>query len=180
MKIYLFLAEGFEEIEAVTPIDIFRRAGMEVTTVSVTGNNQVCGAHGIKIHADLLFEDADFKGDFILFLPGGMPGTANLGKHAGLTELLRIQSVKNQPIAAICAAPSIPGQLGMLDGKEAICYPGYEKYLNGAIISSADTVKSGSFYTAKAAGVALKFALQIVTDFEGPEKAEQIARAVFV
>jgi len=180
MKIFLFLAEGFEEIEAITPIDIFRRAGMEVTTVSVTGNKLVAGAHGIIVQADSLFEDTDFNGDFILFLPGGMPGTANLAKHAGLTELLKRQSDRNQTIAAICAAPSIPGKLGLLKGKEAICYPGYEKYLSGATISSAELVRSGSFYTAKAAGVALKFALKIVTDFEGQEKADEIARAIFL
>lgn len=180
MKIFLFLAEGFEEIEAITPIDIFRRAGMEVTTVSVTGNNLVGGAHGIKIQADRLFEDTEFFGDSILFLPGGMPGTANLGKHTGLIELLKIHSGKNQPIAAICAAPSILGQLGMLEGKEAICYPGYEKYLINAIISTVDTVKSDSFYTAKSAGVALKFALKIVEDFEGHEKADKVAGALFL
>ncbi len=180
MKIYLFLAEGFEEIEAVTPIDVFRRAGMEVTTVSVTGSNLVGGAHGIIIQADSLFENTEFKGDFILFLPGGMPGTANLGKHAGLTKLLKKHSDRNQPVAAICAAPSIPGQLGMLRDKEAICYPGYEKFLYGASLSTADIVKSGSFYTAKAAGVALKFALKIVKDFEGQEKADEIARAIFL
>lgn len=178
MKIFLFLAEGFEEIEAVAPIDIFRRADIEVTTVSVTSDKVVCGAHGISVVADVVFAEMDFSGDYLLFLPGGMPGTANLDQHEGLRNLILTHAEKGNNIAAICAAPSILGKLGLLKGKEAICYPGFESQLLDAEISESTVVKSGSIYTAKAAGVAIEFALRIVEDIKGVEVAQKIARAI--
>jgi len=180
MKIYLFLAEGFEEIEAVAPIDIFRRAGIEVTTVSISHDKSVCGAHGISILADTLFENANFEGEFLLFLPGGMPGTTNLSHHEGLINLIKIHAENRQQIAAICAAPSILGEMGLLEGKEAICYPGFEKLMYKANISPSDIVKSGFVHTAKAAGVAIKFALSIVQELKGKEKADEIAKAIYI
>ena len=107
MKVYLFLAEGFEEIEAIAPIDIFRRAGIETITVSITSDKIVTGAHGISVVADALFESTDFNGEYLLFLPGGMPGTLNLSKHEGLLALITAHAGKGKLIAAICAAPSV-------------------------------------------------------------------------
>lgn len=174
MKVYLFLANGFEEIEAIAPIDIFRRAEIEVITVSVTGDQLVDGAHGIAIAADCLFEELSFDDDFLLFLPGGMPGTLNLESHEGLKNLIRIQSEKGSTIAAICAAPSILGKMGLLKGKEAICYPGFENYLAGASISKDTMAQSGTVFTAKGPGVAIDFALRLVEELKGSDVATQV------
>ena len=175
MQIYVFLADGFEEIEAVAPIDVFRRAELEVITVSVTGDQLVTGAHGLTVAADSLFEDLSFEGDFLLFLPGGMPGTLNLEAHEGLRELIGQQAAKGNKIAAICAAPSILGKMGLLNGKEAICYPGFENFLTGASVSDQDVVQSGSVFTAKGPGVAIDFALALVEDLKGPDVAAQVS-----
>jgi len=178
MKAYVFLAEGFEEIEAITPIDILRRADIEVTTVSIMSHNEVCGAHGIKVMADVLFDDADYSDNELLLLPGGMPGTKNLDAHAGLKKLLQKQAEEGKTLAAICAAPSILGKMGLLDGKEAICYPGYETQLLGATLSTAKVVKSGNIITAMGAGVAVPFALTIVEVMKGKDLADKIAKAI--
>lgn len=180
MKVFVFLAEGFEEIEAIAPIDIFRRAGLNVTTVSVSEDLFVAGAHQIIVKSDVLFEKAVFDGDCFLFLPGGLPGTTNLDAHVGLKTLLAEQVAKNAPMAAICAAPSIFGKMGLLEGKEAICYPGFESALKGATLSADKMVKSGDILTAKAAGVAIPFALEIVALLKGQEIADSIREGIFL
>ena len=180
MNVFIFLADGFEEIEAITPIDIFRRAGIEVTIISVTAEKLVRGSHNISILADKLFSEADYSANDLLYLPGGMPGTRNLGAHEGLKALILKQAGDNKKIAAICAAPSVLGKLGLLKGKEAICYPGFEDQLDGAILSKEKIVESGSISTAKGAGVALRFALKLVEILKGKALAEQIALSVCV
>jgi 4-methyl-5(b-hydroxyethyl)-thiazole monophosphate biosynthesis len=180
MKVYLFLAEGFEEIEAIAPIDIFRRADIEVITVSVKNELAVTGAHGVTVLADKLFADVDFSGNDLLFLPGGLPGTTNLDKHEGLRKLIKNQVLSGEKIAAICAAPSILGKMELLKGQEAICYPGFENLLIDARISDKKIVKSGNVYTAKAAGVAIQFALKLVEELKGKEVAENISKAIFL
>ena len=180
MQIYLFLAEGFEEIEAIAPIDIFRRAGLAVTTISITNEKAVTGAHGITVLANDLFDNQTFSPDSLLFLPGGIPGTTNLDNHEGLKNLLKSRAGKSGKIAAICAAPSILGKLGMLSDSEAICYPGYENQLENAIISGKDIVLTKNIYTAKAAGVAPEFALSIVSELKGAEIADTIRKAMFI
>jgi DJ-1 family protein len=178
MKAFIFLADGFEEIEAIAPIDIFRRAGIEVTTISISNNKTVQGAHGIRVISDGLFSEADFTGNSILYLPGGMPGTKNLDAHEGLKDLIRKQASENKNLAAICAAPSILGKMELLKGKEAICYPGFEDKLIGAILSQNKIVKSGSIHTAKGAGVAVQFALKLVEELKGKETADQISGSI--
>ena len=178
MKAYIFLADGFEEIEAIAPIDIFRRAKIEVTTVSISENKIVQGAHGIPVIADYLFTETDFSDNDILYLPGGMPGTKNLDAHEGLKDLISKQTLENKKLAAICAAPSILGKMGILNGKEAICYPGFENKLQGAILSKNKIVKSGNIYTAKGAGVAVQFALKLVEELKGPEVAQELADSI--
>lgn len=178
MKAFIFLADGFEEIEAIAPIDIFRRAGIEVITISISKIKTVVGAHAIKIEADKLFSETDFSDNDILYLPGGMPGTKNLDSHEGLKNLVRSQVKGNKNLAAICAAPSILGKMGLLDGKEAICYPGFEDQLHGVILSENKIVKSGAIYTAKGAGVAIQFALNLVEELKGKKLAEQIAESI--
>ena len=183
MKIILFLADGFEEIEAIAPIDIFRRAGIEVLTVSVTDNLIIEGAHGISVFADYYLSDLYDKGiidDALLYLPGGMPGTANLEKSDELKSLLINANEKRQTIAAICAAPSILGKMGLLKGKKAVCYPGYEKFLEGADVSTAETiVKSDNILTSKAPGTAIPFALKIVELIKSKEVADKVKGDMF-
>ena len=180
MQIFLFLAEGFEEIEAIAPIDVFRRANLEVNTVSVMPDLIVYGAHNVGIEADLLFDEAEFSGEFLIFLPGGMPGTTNLDNHSGLKALIAQQAAKRGKIAAICAAPSILGKMGLLEGKEAISYPGFEPLLTGARISQSSIAKADNILTAKGPGVAIPFALKIVEELKGKEVAKQIAEGMIL
>jgi 4-methyl-5(b-hydroxyethyl)-thiazole monophosphate biosynthesis len=180
MNVFVFLAEGFEEIEAIVPIDIFRRAAIDVTTVSISASKEVRGAHGVTVLADKLFSETNFTENDLLFLPGGMPGTNNLDAHEGLKALLQKQIGENKPVAAICAAPLILGKLNLLNGLEAICYPGYEENLHGAILSKEKIVKSGIISTAKGAGVALQFALKIVEDLKGKPLADKISEAICI
>jgi 4-methyl-5(b-hydroxyethyl)-thiazole monophosphate biosynthesis len=180
MKVYIFLADGFEEIEAIAPIDIFRRAKIEVITISISYNKTVSGSHGILVIADSLFSEADFNDNDMLYLPGGKLGTENLDAHEGLKDLISKQTLENKKLAAICAAPSILGKMGILNGKEAICYPGFENKLQGAILSENKIVKSGNIYTAKGAGVAVQFALKLVEELKGSELAQQIADSICI
>lgn len=180
MHIYLFLAEGFEEIEAIAPIDIFRRADIQVTTISITDKKSVTGAHGITVMADNIFSEQKFEDNCFLFLPGGLPGTTNLDNHEGLKLLIQAQAKRGNKMAAICAAPSILGKLGILHNQEAICYPGFEKHLLHATLSNNDVVSSNNIFTAKAAGVALEFALTIVTDLKGKAIADAIRSGMFI
>ncbi len=178
MKAFVFLADGFEEIEAIAPIDIMRRADIEVTTISISNKNEVLGAHGITIIADNLFTEVDFSNSDLLFLPGGMPGTKNLDAHLDLKKLLQNQAERGKYIAAICAAPSILGKMGLLEGIEAICYPGYENLLLRAIISEKKIVKSDFILTANGAGVAVEFALRLVEELKGKALSESISTAI--
>jgi len=175
-QLFLFLAPGFEEIEAITIIDILRRAGLNVSSVSITGDLRVVGAHGIAIEADCLYPEIDFDEAAMLILPGGQPGTKNLNVHEGLKAALSNFAKAGKPLAAICAAPMILGQLGILEGKEATCYPGNEVHLKGATLSKKRVVRDGSVITAAGPGLAIKFALEIVNFFLGEEKAEEISK----
>jgi len=180
MQIYLFLAEGFEEIEAIAPIDIFRRAELSVTIVSINNDKAVTGSHGITVLADNTFDETNFVEDSLLFLPGGLPGTTNLDNHSGLKALIKLHSEKGNKMAAICAAPSVFGKMGLLADKKAICYPGFENQLLNATLSTSDTIRSGNIFTAKAAGSAMDFALMIVSDLKGKEVAEAIRAGMFI
>ena len=179
--IYMFLAEGFEEIEALCPLDLMRRAGLKVATVGI-GSKMICGAHAIKVEADMT--DAEFdavaQNDSIdmIFLPGGMPGTLNLEASETVCDAIRSAYEDKKYIAAICAAPSILGKMGLLMGKEAICYPGFESYLEGATISEARVVLDGKILTAAGMGAALDMGLKIVEIFCGKEKAAILRSAV--
>ena len=175
--VYMFLAEGFEEIEALCPLDLLRRAGVEVTTVGV-GSRTVMGAHGIGVVVDMTDDElSDFSADMVI-LPGGMPGTLNLNASDKVHKAID-EAVKNDSyIAAICAAPSILGELGLLRGKEAICYPGFEEKLDGAKISKKRVVVDGKIITAAGMGVALDFGLALVELLCGKEKAKVLRKGV--
>ena len=126
-KVYVFLANGFEDVEALIPVDVLRRGGVEVITVSITGDSQVVEtAHNVQIVADAMIEDCDFSDADLLFLPGGMPGASNLYEHGGVRQAVLAQVKAGKKVAAICAAPAVVlAQLGVLDGKRATCYPGF-------------------------------------------------------
>ena len=175
--IYLFLANGFEEVEALCPLDLLRRAGLAVTTVGV-GGDVIVGAHGIAVQADIpdtLFRDS--KPDMII-LPGGMPGTKHLDESRTVDAALRAASANGAPLAAICAAPMVLGKRGYLKGKEATCFPGFEEYLEGATLSKARVVTDGRTVTAAGMGVAMEFGLALVALLQGKDAAERLRSAV--
>ena len=175
--IYMFLANGFEEIEALCPLDLLRRAGLEVTTVGV-GGEMICGSHGITVAADIpegMYADA--APDMVI-LPGGMPGSKNLDGSRVVDMALRAASRKEAYIAAICAAPMVLGHRGLLEGKRATCYPGFEGELTGATVENARVVRDGNIITAVGMGAALEFGLELVEVLCGKEKREALARAV--
>ena len=178
--IYMFLAEGFEEIEALCPLDLMRRAGLLVRTVGI-GGSKITGAHGIAVCADMTDSELDALPDSsaeLIFLPGGMPGTLNLQASPTVKSAIELAIKNGSYIAAICAAPSILGDMGLLCGKEAICYPGFEDRLTGAKLSKARVVRDGKIITAAGMGAALDFGLLIVEVFCGAEKAAQLRCAV--
>lgn len=179
-KAYLFLATGFEEIEALTPVDVLRRAGFDLKTVSISQEKTVTGAHNISVIADLTIDNISANEADVLILPGGMPGTTNLMAcdtlHAIIAEFAR----SKKAIAAICAAPRILGQMGLLNNHSVCCYPGTESFLKGAIIENKAVVSSGQFITANGAGAAMEFSLQIVSHFEGKETAHTLAKKMMV
>ncbi|AXK51096.1 DJ-1 family glyoxalase III [Spiroplasma alleghenense] len=166
VKIAVFLAEGFEEIEAVSTVDVLRRAEFEVDLISINEKFDVKGSHEIIVKADLLFKDCDFSNYDCLVLPGGQPGTDNLMEFSPLRELLLKHSAANKTIAAICAAPQILGMIGLADNKEITHYPGSTNFLEKAILKPhMASIEDGNIITGSSAGAALKFALQIVDHF---------------
>lgn len=175
--VYLFLANGFEEIEALAPLDLLRRAGVEVTTVGV-GGDMIRGSHGITVAADIpdtMY--ADPKPDMII-LPGGMPGSKHLDECRTVDMALKAAVSSGAYIAAICAAPFVLGKRGLLQGKKAICFPGFEKELTGAVIADTKVVRDGRIITAAGMGVAVQFGLALVAALKGDDVAEQLRRTI--
>jgi len=179
-KIAVHLANGFEEIEAVSIIDVLRRAELDVQVVSVTGKLAVKGAHQLLVTADVLFEQVNYDDIYMIVLPGGMPGATNLDAHAGLKSQIKKFSAENKQLAAICAAPLVYGNLGILEGRQAVCYPGFEKYLKGAELLNVPVVQSGNVITGRGPGVAIKFALKLVEKIVSAEKSKEIATQMLV
>lgn len=171
--IYVFLANGFEEIEALTPVDILRRSGLQVKTVGVTGS-AVCGAHNILVNADICLDDVNIDDADMFFLPGGMPGTLNLQKCKELEKLIINANAKGIYIAAICAAPMILGELGLLDGKKAICFPGFEKHLKGAYVTDSSVVIDKNFITSKGAGTAAALGFKMIEILKDKTSADEL------
>ena len=172
--VYEFLANGFEEIEGLAPVDILRRGGVEVKTVSVTGSEFVETSHGVTVKADLKFEDADLSDADLLMLPGGMPGATNLNEHEGVRKALAEQNAKGKRIAAICAAPMVLGSLGLLKGKRATCYPGFEKFMEGATYTEELFTTDGNITTGRGPAATLPYAYSILESFAGKKKADEI------
>lgn len=167
---YLFLDNGFEEIEAITTIDLLRRANIALTTVSVTGNQLVKGAHGVNVEADGLIEKIDFSDAQMLILPGG---ATKLGECAALCELLLKHNGENKLIAAICAAPAVLGKLGILKGKQATCYPGFQEALGESYVGGL-VVESKNIITAKGPGLSSDFAFCIIERIAGEDVADEV------
>ncbi len=177
-KIGVFLAQGFEEIEGLTVVDILRRAGIEVETISIMGTKEVCGSHKIPVLADVLYEDVDFEKLDGVVLPGGLPGTTNLGAHAGVGEVIRSFAGQDKLVAAICAAPSVLGQAGLLKGRKAACYPGYEEKLTGADVIYEEVAEAGSIITSRGMGTTIAFALRITAYLTDESKAQELAEKI--
>lgn len=177
-KIAVFFAEGFEEIEALTVVDLCRRAGIDTQMVSVTGQQSVTGSHKIAVAMDAGFENVDFSQLDMIVLPGGMPGTKNLEAHDGLMAQVDAFYKAGKGVAAICAAPSILGHRGILEGRKACSYPGFEKELEGANVVYDNVAVSDHVITSRGMGCAIDFSLAIIEALSGKEAAEKLAEAI--
>lgn len=178
--VYLFLADGFEEIEALYPLDLLRRAGVEALTVGVSGK-VATGSHGIPVTCDITADSLPFDNNFdMIILPGGMPGSANLDNDESVNRYIDIAKENGKFICAICAAPYILGKRGLLKGKAATCFPGFEKYLEGADIQDKGVVRDGKIITGRAMGSAHQFALAILEALKGKEAASQMEKTIIL
>ena len=178
-KVYVFLAEGFEEIEALMVVDLLRRAQCDVTCVAIMHDLKVKGRSNIEVMADVLYEDvASFEDADLLVLPGGMPGTRYLEQHEGLRGLLVKQLDAGKKIAAICAAPTVFGKMGLLKEKAATCYPGMEDELFCKEAKTDKVVVDGLITTSRGLGTALEFSLELISQLEGDERAKNVAKSV--
>ncbi len=179
-KVFQFMADGFEDIEALIPVDVLRRGGVDIKTVSITGSDIVESAHGVKIHADLTFEEAEPMLDDadLLMLPGGMPGAVNLNDHAGVKEALLRQAEKGKMISAICAAPLVLGGLGLLNGRRATCYPGFEQTLLGAEYTAELFTIDGNITTGEGPAAALPYAYSLLERLVDAETSHAVAEGM--
>lgn len=164
-KVYEFLAEGFEDIEALAPLDILRRGGVEVVTVSITDDLLVTTAHGVTVVADASIADVDLSDADMLVLPGGMPGAKNLLECKEVGDALLRQHAEGKLVAAICAAPMVLGHLGLLNGRRATCYPGFESHLTGAEYTAEKVTVDGNITTGRGPGAAMAFGYQLLSNF---------------
>lgn len=177
-KVSVILADGFEEVEALTVVDLLRRATIYVDTVSIMEDYTVHGAHGINVQTEDLFEEVNFVESDMIVLPGGMPGTKNLDAHAGVRRVVKGFYDEGKKIAAICAAPTVLGNMGMLKGKRVSCYPSVEKEIQGAVISGGSVTVDGNIITSRGVGTAVDFALKLIEVLSGPAKAKEIAESI--
>lgn len=177
-RVGIFLADGFEEIEGLTVVDILRRAGIDISMISINGKKKVTGAHGIALDTDEDIVQCDTDKLDMLVLPGGMPGTTNLAACEKLTEALKKADQEKRGIAAICAAPSVLGDLGFLKGKKAVCYPGFESRLTGAEVLAVPVVTDGHITTSRGMGTAIAFALELTKRLKDEETAKQVGRSI--
>lgn len=171
--IYVFLADGFEEIEALTAVDVLRRAELDVCVAGV-GGLQITGSHGISVRCDIEAQDASPENLEMLVLPGGMPGALNLEKSEIVRSFIEFAAENGRWIAAICAAPSILGHMGLLAGRKATCFPGFEEQLAGAQLSEEFVCVDGRYVTGKGMGVALEFSLKLTELLAGAARAQKI------
>lgn len=176
--VYEFLATGFEDIEALIPVDIFRRGGIDIKTVSITGEKMVESAHGVKIEADMLFEEADLRDASLLMLPGGLPGATNLRDHSGVCNAMLTQFKQGGMVAAICAAPIVLGKMGILEGKRATCYPGFEGELTGAEYTAELFTVDGNVITGEGPAATFPYAYALLEQFLSKERVDEIRKGM--
>ncbi len=177
--VYIFLADGFEEIEALSPVDFLRRSGVDVKTVSLNSDLFVKGSHGITVKADILLSDVSLDKNLEgIILPGGMPGSNNLNSCSVVEKAIRFCEKESKLICAICAAPFILGEKCVLKNKNATCYPGFEDKLTGATVKSDSVVTDGNIITAKGAGVAWEFSFAIASALKGKDTAEKVIKSI--
>lgn len=179
-KVALFLANGFEEIEALATVDILRRAQIPVETISISEEKIVTGAHSIPVTADTTFNKADFAAVEVLVLPGGMPGAKHLNEHEGLKNLLLEFNARDKQIAAICAAPMVLGGLRLLEGRRATCYPGFEPELIGAQVTGENVVVDGNITTGRGPGLVFDFALRLVEQIAGLATRREVQQGLLL
>ena len=177
-KVYEFLATGFEDIEALIPLDIMRRAGVDFKTVSITRDLYVESAHGVSIKADMLIEDADMSDADLIMLPGGLPGATNLNAHNGVKKAIIEQNARGKMIGAICAAPMVLGGIGLLQGRRATCYPGFEKYPEGAEYTHELCTVDGNITTGEGPAAALPYAYTLLAALTDRQTADQVAEGM--
>ncbi len=175
--IYVYLADGFEEIEALATVDVLRRAHLDAATAGV-GARQVTGSHNITVKCDVLAEDAPLDGVSMIVLPGGIPGAANLEKSPAVQKAVKYCSANGIYIAAICAAPSILGHMGLLDGQKFTCFPGFESSAPGGCYTAGRVEVSGRIITGRGAGAAVEFALKLVSIFKGDEESRKLGESM--
>lgn len=178
--VFIHLATGFEEVEALTPVDVLRRGGVDAKIVSVMGDKTVTGSHGISVQADLLFEEADYDACEMIVLPGGMPGATNLNAHKGLTDQIKAFAEGGKYVAAICAAPMVLGDCGVLKGLDATIYPGMEEHLIGANPTGANVTVCGNIITGKGPALAMEFALTLLGILKGEDVRNQVADGLLI
>ena len=177
-KVAVFFADGCEEIEGLTVVDMLRRAKIDVEMVSIMGKKEIAGSHKITFLADMLYEEVDFSEYDAVVLPGGIPGTPNLQAHAGVQETIRDFAGNGKLVAAICAAPSILGEAGLLKGKHAACHPGWEEKLVGAVVEEKKAVTDGNIITSRGMGTAVDFALAIITYLSDGQTVENVCKGI--
>lgn len=177
-RVSVILADGFEEIEALTVVDLLRRAKIYVDTVSITDEYIVHGAHGINVQTEDLFDEVNFVEFDMIVLPGGMPGTTNLEENNGVRRVVKDFAEEGKMVAAICAAPTILGNLGLLKGKRITCYPTMETKIQGAVFTGSPATVDGNIITGRGAGTAIDFSLKLIEQLMGKEKAKEIADSI--
>jgi len=178
-KVYVFLANGFEDVEALIPVDVLRRGGVEVVTVSTTDLPVVESAHGVGIGADMMFDDCDFSDADLLMLPGGMPGASNLFAHEGVCKAVLAHHAAGKKVSAICAAPAVVlAQLGILDDRQATCYPGFEQMFTNAEYTGELVTVDGNITTAEGPAAAFPYAYELLAQLTDEETADQIAEGM--
>lgn len=177
-KIGIFMADGCEEIEGLTVVDIARRADIEIAMISVTGGKEVTGSHDITFKTDVLATEVNYDELDGIILPGGMPGTLKLGADETVNTVIKEFAVTGKLVCAICAAPSVLGTAGILNGKKATCYPGFEDKLEGADICEEEVAVDGNIITSRGMGTAIPFALSIVRCLKGDEVADELGKGI--
>ena len=180
-KVYVFLADGFEDVEALIPVDVWRRGGLNVTTVSISDFPLVNSAHGVNVEADIMFEQGEFDDADLIFLPGGMPGASNLFAHKGVCKAVVDQYAAGKKVAAICASPAVVlAPLGILESKKATCYPGFESVLaeNNATYTGNLFTVDGNVTTGEGPAAAFPFAYELLAQLVNKQTADQIAEGM--